>query len=340
MAYVTALAEPVPSAGPWVDLHAHPGRCFLGGLGADDRLASVLGGDGTDAAVEAILEARMAAVSFATVADLRVLGARADGGLHAVREFRQGEALADHRRQIDALQALVERHDLPIVRVADDVIEAHRASRTALFVTCEGADFVEGRLDRVSEAYAAGVRSITLVHYRQNEYGDLQTEPPQHGGLTGPGRELVREMNRLGLLIDVAHASYETTLGVLEESTQPVMISHTHLNGGRHDNARLVSHEHAKAVAAGGGLVGAWPAGVCSETFDEFVDEIARLVDAIGVDHVGIGTDMDANYKPVMTGYSEFAAIGAGLAERGFAAPEIDRILGGNAIDLIRAVCG
>lgn len=329
-----------PSKSPWVDVHAHPGRCFLGGLGEDDRLASALGGDSSDQAVAEIIDAGMAAVSFATVADLRVIGPRPDGGLHAVRDFKPGEAVADHRRQLDALQALVARHDLPIVRVADDVLSAHRAGRTALFVTCEGADFVEDRLERVGEAHAAGVRSITLVHYRQSDVGDLQTEPPLHGGLSSAGRELVREMDRLGMLIDVAHASYETTLGVLEESTRPIILSHTHLDGGRRDNPRLVSREHAQAVAAAGGLVGAWPSGVCSETFDDFIDEIARLAEVIGVDHVGIGTDMDANYKPVMSGYSEFASIGASLAERGFTTSEVDGILGGNAINLIRAVCG
>jgi membrane dipeptidase len=147
-------------------------------------------------------------------------------------------------------------------------------------------------------------------------------------------------MNRLGIVIDVAHATYRTTLDVLDESTQPVMLSHTHLDGGRQGHARLVSAEHAKAVADAGGIVGAWPSGVSSETFDDFVDEIVRLVEAIGVDHVGIGTDMDANYKPVMTGYGEFASISSGLAARGMTAAEIDRILGANAIDLIRSVCG
>lgn len=329
-----------PSDSPWVDVHAHPGRCFLGGLAHDDRLASALGGDSSDQAVEEIVAAGMAAVSFATVTDLRVLGPRPDGGLHAVREFSPGEAVADHRRQLDGLQSLIERHDLPVVRVADDVLTAHRAGRTALFVTCEGADFVEDRLERVEEAHAAGVRSITLVHYRQNRFGDLQTEPAHHGGLSAAGRELVGEMDRLGMLIDVAHASYETTLGVLEETTRPIILSHTHLDGGRRDNARLVSREHALAVAAAGGLVGAWPSGVSSDTFDDFIDEIVRLVELIGVDHVGIGTDMDANYKPVLTGYSEFAGIAASLSERDFTTAEINRVLGGNAIDLIRAVCG
>jgi len=127
---------------------------------------------------------------------------------------------------------------------------------------------------------------------------------------------------------------------VLEESSAPVMISHTHLAGGAHDNPRLVSVEHAEAVAATGGLVGAWTAGVSSETFDDFVDEIARLVDAIGVDHVAVGTDMDANYQPVMTEYRQFGAVQDRLQARGFTPAEVDRVLGANAVELIRAVCG
>jgi membrane dipeptidase len=326
--------------GPWVDVHAHPGRCFLAGLAPDDRLAAVLGGDGTELAAQDMAAAGMAAVSFATVADLRVLGARPDGGLFAARDFREGEAIADHRRQLDGLRALAEQQGLAIVAGADDVLEAHRTGRPALFVTCEGADFVEDRLERVAEAHAAGVRSITIVHYRQNPFGDLQTEPPLHGGLSAAGVELVQEMNRCGLVIDLAHATFETTLGALEASSQPVMISHTHLNGAHRGHPRFVSVEHAKAVADGGGLVGAWPAGISSQTFDDFVDEVARLVDAIGVEHVAIGTDLDANYKPVLTGYSQFADLEAGLAARGLAADEVDRILGGNAVELIRAVCG
>jgi len=326
--------------GPWVDLHAHPGRCFLRGLDDTDHLTALLGADTCDASVAEIRSTGMAAVSFATVADLRVIGFRPDGGLHAVRPFDDGEAYADHRRQLAGLHGLAHHHRLPLVRTADDIIAAHRAGDCALFVACEGADFVEDHLERLDEAHAAGVRSITLVHYRQNEFGDLQTEPPIHGGLSPAGRGLVREMNRVGLLIDLAHATHETTLGVLEESSAPVMISHTHLGGAAHDNPRLVSAEHAEAVAATGGLVGAWPAGVSSETFDDFVDEIARLVDAIGVDHVAVGTDMDANYQPVMTEYRQFGAVQDRLQARGFTPAEVDRVLGANAVELIRAVCG
>ncbi|MHB1710744.1 MAG: dipeptidase [Acidimicrobiales bacterium] len=326
--------------GPWVDMHAHPGRCFLAGLRTDDLLTVALGPDTCDASVANIERAGIAAVGFATVSDLQVLGFRDDGGLHTIRPFQDGEAYADHCRQLDGLDNLARRHELPIVRRADDILAAHDAGATALFITCEGADFVEDDLERLDECHAAGVRSITLVHYRQNGYGDLQTEPPAHGGLSPAGRELVREMNRMGLLIDLAHATYETTLDVLEESSSPVVISHTHLNGRGRDHARLVSSEHAAAVASAGGLVGAWPAGVSSQTFDDFVDEIVRLVDAIGADHVGIGTDMDANYKPVMDDYCQFEAIEERLQVRGLTPTEVDRILGTNAVELIRNVCG
>ena len=313
--------------GPWVDVHAHPGRCFFDTSAAEASFAE-------------INDAGMAAVSFATVADLRVLGVDQNGAISAVREFEAGEADADHTRQLDGIVALAERIGARLVSRADDIEEAHRSGAAAILLSCEGADFAEGRLDRIADAHAAGARLITLVHYRPNAFGDIQTAPAVHGGLTDSGRELVREMNRLGLIVDLAHATFETTLAALEVSDDPVMVSHSHLAGDGRDHPRLVSADHAKAVASAGGLVGAWPAGVWCQTFDDFVEEIARLVDAIGIDHVAIGTDMDANFRPVMTTYVQFVALDEALAKRGFSAPERDRILGGNAVALIRSVCG
>ncbi|MEJ7585167.1 MAG: membrane dipeptidase [Acidimicrobiales bacterium] len=325
---------------PWVDVHAHPGRCFLAGLTSDDALAAALGGEQCATAFAAMREAGMAAVSFATVADLLVISVGDDGGLRAGRAFAEGEAYADHLRQLDAIRAVAERHDMDIARTAADISRAHAEGTTVLFLTCEGADFVEDRLERLGEAHRAGVRSVTLVHYRVNEFGDIQTEAPVHGGLTEAGTGVVAEMNRLGLLIDLAHATYETTMGILRVSEAPVMISHSHLNGPGCDNARLLTHDHARAIASDGGLIGAWPAGVWCRTFEDFLTEIVRLVDAVGVEHVAIGTDMDANHQPVVTGYDQFAALEDGLHRRGFLQPEVDRILGGNAIDLIATVCG
>lgn len=326
--------------GPWVDLHAHPGRFFLEGLPPEQRTGSFTDEPDVDRVQAEAAAAGMAAVAYATVADHPVLGWLGPGRLGTTREFAEGEAYADHRRQLAAAGGVASRLDLPVLRRADDITAAQAEGRTCLFLTCEGADFAEGHLDRVAEAHEAGVRSITLVHYRQNVFGDSQTSPPVHGGLSGVGRELVREANRLGILIDVAHASFETTVAVVEESTQPVMLSHSHLGGGRREHPRLVSPAHATTVAAGGGVIGVWPSGFCSETFDDFVDEIVRLVDVVGIDHVGIGTDMDANYEPVLTSYTQFADIGTGLAARGLTGEDIDQVLGGNAVRLIRTVCG
>jgi membrane dipeptidase len=282
----------------------------------------------------------MAAVPYATIADYAVLGWQGPGRLGATREFTQGEALADHDRQLDAAHEVATRSGLTIMDNAADIDHAHETGRPCLLLTSEGADFAETDLGLVERAHAAGVRSITVVHYRQNAFGDMQTAPPRHGGLSAVGRELVWEMNRLGLLIDVAHASLDTTLAVLEESTRPVMLSHSHLGGGRREHPRLLSPEHATAVADAGGVIGAWPSGFSSDTFDDFLGEVIRLVETVGVDHVGIGTDMDANYRPVLTSYQQFAGIDGGLRDRGLTDIEVDQVLGGNALRLLRTVCG
>lgn len=326
--------------GPWIDVHAHPGRCFLAGLGDDNPLVQLLGGDGSATALHAARAAGMAAVSFATVADLAVLAPTPDGGLHAGRPFRPGEAHADHQRQLDGLRRLVEAEGVDIARTARDLERAHADGRTAVLVTCEGGDFLEGQVERLVDAHEAGMSSLTLVHYRVNEIGDIQTEEPVHGGLTPFGGEVVAACNRLGVVIDCAHATLATTLGVLEASDAPVMISHSHLDHSDRHHPRLLSADHATAVASAGGLVGAWPSGVTSTTMDDFSDEIIRLVDLIGADHVAIGTDLDANYKPVVTEHGQFAAIAEQLAGRGLSEAEADRILGGNVVALFRQVSG
>jgi membrane dipeptidase len=326
--------------GPWIDVHAHPGRCFLAGAPAGDPLAARLGGDTTAAALRAARRAGLTAVSFATVADLVVLGPTADGGLHAARPFAPGEAWADHQRQLAGLAALAEREGTPIARSAADLERAHAAGETVILLTCEGGDFLEGDPARLAVVHAQGASSLTLVHYRVNELGDIQTEAPVHGGLTGAGREVVRECNRLGIVVDCAHATFATTLDVLEVSAAPVMVSHSHLDHLDRPHPRLLSEAHARAVAAAGGLVGAWPSGVTSATLDDFVDEIVRLVEVIGVDHVAIGTDLDANYRPVLTAHDQLGTVAERLAARGCTADEVDRVLGANVVDLYRTAGG
>src|SRR5580692_5473412 len=102
---------------------------------------------------------------------------------------------------------------------------------------------------RLEEARAAGVTVLTLVHYRVNEIGDVQTAPPVHGGLSRLGRDVVAECGRLGIVVDCAHASFATTMDVLEASSQPVVISHGQLGQAGAAHPRLLTSAHVTAVA-------------------------------------------------------------------------------------------
>lgn len=281
----------------------------------------------------------MAAATCATVSDRLVLSI-VDSAVRASRDFEPGEAYADHRRQLDGMVNELAVLDVPIARTAADIVAAHDRGDSAALLACEGADFVDGDLTRLEEAYAAGVRIVTVVHYRENGLGDLQTEPAVHHGLTEAGRDVVRELNRLGVLVDLAHATERTTLDAIDVSSAPIIVSHSHLAGGPGSHARLLSDSHARAVADAGGVVGAWPSGVACTSLDDFVDEVLRLVELLGVDHVAIGTDLDANYKPVVTEYRQLADVDERLRARGLRADEVDAVLGGNALRLIREVCG
>jgi membrane dipeptidase len=146
---------------------------------------------------------------------------------------------------------------------------------------------------------------------------------------------VVAECNRLGIVVDCAHASFATTVAVLEASSQPVIISHGQLGHAGTAHPRLLTPEHVAAVASAGGLIGAWPAGLTSQSLADFAAEIIRLTDAAGPAHVAIGTDLDGNYRPVLTSYSQLPDLAGLLHDRRLPADRIWQILGGNAADLL-----
>ena len=320
-----------------VDLHAHPGQFMLAAYADDHPLIVRTGGSKLREANAAIRAAGLGLVSFATVSDLPLLRP-GDAGLRAVRDFEPGEAMEVHRRQVLAIRELASERGHRLILGIGDATAARDAGELGVLLACEGGDFLEGRIERVAEAYEDGVRSIQLVHYRVNELGDIQTEAPVHGGLTDFGAGVIGEMNRLGMVVDLAHAPWSVARGALECSRAPVMISHSHLASGEDSAARLLSEEHALAVAEAGGVIGAWPSGMALGSFDEYLDEIERMVELLGIEHVAIGTDMDGNYQPVMTRYDQFAEIESGLAARGLGDDELGLLLGGNCLRLLRAV--
>jgi membrane dipeptidase len=327
-----ALLERNPS----VDTHCHPGRFFLAHLPYETPSTRAFGQPFEAQALADLTAGHVSGALFAAVADMRLLeltpqGMRSAGG------FKPGEAYADYRRQVAELQGMVRQHLLARGRDAADIIAAQRSGLTAAVFAVEGGDFIEDRLERVHEAFRDGVRAITIVHYHINQIGDIQTEAPVHQGLTALGKSIVRAMNHSGIIVDLAHATFAVTRDVLDVSTKPIMISHTNLATPALTHPRLISAEHARLVAAAGGIIGSWPSGIGQSSFADYIDSIERLVDTVGIDHVAIGTDMDANFRPVLRSYRDWSLIPAALLARGMHEPEVAKVVGGNFVRLFKA---
>ena len=323
---------------PRVDLHSHAGRCFLAGLPAGHPVVAGLGAASVADAVRAARAAGVTVLCLSAVADFAVLRPDPATGLRAVRDFRPGEAYADYQRQLAGIGEAVAAAGAEVATSAADLDRAARDGRIAVLLGCEGGDFLEGDLGRLEPARASGLTVLTLVHYRVSEIGDVQTEAPVHDGLSRFGRDVVAECNRLGIVVDCAHASFATTMAVLEASSQPVLISHGQLGYPGTSHPRLRTAPHAAAVAEAGGLVGAWPCGITSRSLADFGTEIIRLTEAAGPDHVALGTDLDGNYRPVLTSYDQFTDLVSLLQDRGLPSDRINQILGSNALTLLHSI--
>lgn len=333
-------AHALLKANPAIDIHAHPGRTF----GRDaENLSPALkmmssGGATEDRAIADMREGRLSGASFAVVADVQVLDVQPGGGLGAAREFKPGEARASYARQIANMHRVLPELGVTFVKEPGDFKRIRAKGGIAGLLTVEGADFLDGDLANVRKAFDDGVRSITLVHYRPNEVGDIQTAPPMWAGLPPHGADVIREMNRLGMVVDLAHASEDTAAAALAVSSVPVMCSHTHVNGRGATHPRFISLELAKGIAAKGGIIGAWPAGIGMKTLEEYAARIIDLADLLGPEHVSLGTDMDANFMPVMTSYKQLPELVAELLRRGYGKKNAAAFVGGNFLRVYEKV--
>lgn len=300
-----------------VDLHAHPGM-FRSSPHS------------MEAQVERMGRGRVRTVLFSAVADGPLIGRRPTGGLYATRDPKPGELYTATWWQINQVRARVTSGALKLVRGPADLDALAREGGVGALFAAEGGDFLESKLERVAEAQGKGLRSIQLVHYRVNELGDIQTEAAVHGGLTAFGRDVIREMNRLGLVIDLAHLTHDGVRQAVSVSTKPVILSHTILET---PFTRSISTDHARLVAARGGVIGIFPVNSGYHGFAGYITHIERMIRAVGVDHVGIGTDMDGVSPPSFLAwddYGDWPSIGAALLARGRSREDVTKVLGGN----------
>jgi len=148
---------------------------------------------------------------------------------------------------------------------------------------------------------------------------------------------VIREMNRLGMVVDVAHLTFDGVRAAAAVTRRPLLLSHTVLKTAF---ARSVSAEHARLIAGTGGVVGIFP--VNSGGYyglSGYVEHIVRMIDTVGVDHVGVGTDMDGISPPSFVAYDDYArwpSIPAALLARGYARADVAKVLGGNFLRVFR----
>jgi membrane dipeptidase len=305
-----------------IDLHSHAGRVVGRTLAVDAPFTPV---------AAPMREGRMAVICLTMVADSPTTGLTPERRIVANRAPEPGELHAWGERSFARLDGLARAQGLSIVTDVATLSAAPTSGPSAI-VAAEGADFLEGRLDRLDDAYHRHrLRHLQLTHYRVNELGDIQTAAPVHGGLSAFGAEVIRRCNRLGIVVDVAHGPYELVKQAATITTRPLVISHTSLARQPQAFSRLISPDHARIVAETGGVIGVWPPSSIFPDLAALAAGMARLVDAVGVDHVGLGTDMNGlTSPPTFRGYDQLPDLAQALLVQGFAAGEVRKLLGGN----------
>jgi membrane dipeptidase len=250
-----------------------------------------------------------------------------------------GESWTFTLDRLERILATAASGEALLVRTPEEALDAKRQGKLALIAALEGADGLEGDLEHLRELHHRGVSLVQLVHFRANEIGHIQTWPYSPGGLTDFGREVVSEANRLGMVIDLAHANAETIRDVLAVSSRPVVFSHT----GALTLKKLDRHlgdEEIRAIAGKGGVIGIWPNGDALPELRDMVDHIDYVKTLVGVDHVGIGSDLRGMSK-YTAGFGEdarFDAIAEELQARGYSPGDIEKVMGENFIRVWREV--
>jgi membrane dipeptidase len=244
---------------------------------------------------------------------------------------------------------LAEQGDLvSLVRTAAGIESALAQDKIAFIHAVEGGHVLEGRLENLERLYNWGVRSLTLTHFVNNDIAASSFDPrrrlPGHNGLTPFGREVVAEMNALGMIIDLAHSSERAFWQVMELTKDPVIVSHTGVR--RYSSWEVcLADEQIKAVAENGGVIGIIFSSHSLRRFGlgadvgAIVDHVLHVCRLAGADHVGLGSDFNGTFlvKGIKDA-GDFPAIRARLEERGLSQEEVSKIMGGNFLRLFSAV--
>jgi membrane dipeptidase len=265
--------------------------------------------------------------------------------------------------QVARLYAEVEQTEhFAICKTFGEIQRARAANKIALMITMEGVEPLGDDLNLLRVFYELGLRAVGLTHARRNAAGSggiFSASGSPRDGLTAFGRDLVRECERLGILIDLAHINPKGFEEIVDLTTKPLIVSHTN-SRKFYDIERNISDEQIKLVGQRGGVVGVNAILVSPKpeksTLDHYVDHIEHVIGLIGIDSVGIGFDfceylfrqLPANivqelaaklttphFIPDLTNHSQARNLTRKLIERGFNDKQIEKILYQNWMRLL-----
>lgn len=292
--------------------------------------------------------------------------------------------------QLDIFFSLAEAHPhrVELATSAADVRRIAGSGRLAAMLALEGGAVFNDDMAQLRALHRLGVRSVTLTHSASTTWADSSTDAPRWRGLNELGRSVIREMNRLGMVVDVTHVSDDTVLDVLETSRAPVIASHSNARA-LCDHPRNLHDDLLRGIAASGGVVGVnfYPpfldetardamtggAGDLLHTLNQpvqvepdrldavaaersaafnsvdniptvplerLLDHIDHIVAVAGIDHVGLGSDMDGiNAWPAgLRTADDFPRITEGLLRRGYAEADVLKVLGANFLRVLESV--
>lgn len=257
----------------------------------------------------------------------------------------QPNTVAAFHNQVRLTQRMIERYpEFELATTADDIVRIHGEGRIASLMGVEGGHAIGGSLAELRWLYSQGVRYMTLTHSRSNDLADSSGGPVWHSGLSEKGREVVREMNRLGMLVDISHTSDATARQVLKLSTKPVVFTHSNARGLTEED-RNVPDDLLLQLKENDGVImlsfvpsfvyeGSGPA-----TLKDVADHFDYVKKLIGARHIGVGADFDGIEKGPggLEDVSRYPFLFAELMSRGWTEDELEMVAGGNLLRVMRA---
>ena len=262
-----------------------------------------------------------------------------------VAYLKQGErdpesllaATAKADRILNQIEEMVHAHAsyVDIAHTPADIVRLKREGKKAVMLGIENGYAVGLDLANVERFRRRGVVYMTLCHNGDNDICDSARGKGEHGGLSPFGREVVREMNRTGMLVDLSHASERSFYDALECSTQPIVCSHSSCRA-LCDHPRNLTDDQLRALARRGGVAQVCLYGGFLRTdgqagLPDIIEHLNHMVSVMGIDHVGIGTDFDGDGGvPGCASASEVINLTRRLLAERYSEEDIQKIWGGN----------